>query len=534
MIAGGRRVALVAGGGAGIGAATAIGLARDGCDVVVLDPGVSVEGRPSGKTQPSATVDQINGNGGRACLKRVSVTDNAGVASAIGELLDEFGRLDVVVNAAGFDRRADYLEGTAQDWADVLDVHVNGHLNLLAHAVPALANSGGGRFLGFTSGAGWRAGHGNAYGCAKRVICVLAWSLASCLPRGLTFNVISPIADTRMTHAHARDPAAGLNPANFPPAEHIAPLAVHLTNRERTGYNGEVLFTDGSDVTRVGAPRLLEAAGFDGSADSFGVLVPGILAPAEADQRSAGGAAARRLRTNGSRGSVPLSDESCAVVVTPGSSWLAGNDLVSLLAARGLRAVIIDGALDDVPTESVFATAEDRLRTADGKAPARCALILTEPVGTEVSPLGAPWRHVVRPFSALTTRVLHQAAWMRALAHRSRLAGGVRVVSLQGEAGAADVAASQAIAQLGRGMARRETGLIHPFSLAVRGDRRAWQTALEFASHLVTDPAAIPLAGAELVVGDAWVGVNAHPQPASTVTFDGPLVPEWLDQALLL
>jgi NAD(P)-dependent dehydrogenase (short-subunit alcohol dehydrogenase family) len=494
---------------------------------------VSVEGRPGDETLPRATVDRISASGRWACLKRVSVTDNVAVANAIGEVLDECGRLDVVVNAAGFDRRADYLQGTALDWAAVLDVHLNGHVNLLTHSMPALAQSGGGRFVGFTSGAGWRAGHGNAYGCAKRAICVLAWSLAAHVPEGVTFNMISPVADTRMTHAHALDPAAGLNPASFPPAGHIAPLAVHLSANESTGYNGQVLFTDGSEVARIGAPRLLEAAAFDGSPASFNAVVSGILAPAEANQRSAGGVAARRSAANGTRTSSASLDDRCAVVITSGWNGLAVSDVASLLAAQGLRTVLVDGALEGVSAADVFTVAEDRLQAVEAQTPLTRALVLAGPSKVTVSGQSVPWRQVVEPFGSLAARVLHQAAWIRVFAQRSQTLDGVRVVHGQADAKAADAAALQAIAQLTRGVAQREAGRISAYSLAIRGDQRSWRTAIQFAGHLVTNPDATSLAGAELVVGEAWLGVNAHPQPIMAATYDGPVVPEWLDDALL-
>ena len=60
----------------------------------------------------------------------------------------------------------------------------------------------------------------------------------------------------------------------------------------------------------------------------------------------------------------------------------------------------------------------------------------------------------------------------------------------------------------------------------------AGHAAAELAAHLLAHPDSAPLAGAELVVGDRWLGLRSHPRPIGTMTYGGPAIPEWLDDSL--
>lgn len=477
-----------------------------------------------------SVISGIRSAGGRGCLIPVSVTDGGAVRAAVSEVVGSWGQLDAVVNAAGFDRPSDYRNGTAADWAAVLGVHINGHLNLLAHAVPALANSGDGHFTGFTSGAGWRAGHASAYSCAKRAICALAWSLAGSLPDAVAFNVISPVADTRMTRAYASDPAPGIDPARFPPAGHIAPLAVHLSRPGRAASNGQVLFTDGSQVARVSPPQLIEAVSVDGSGSSIGSIVTGFLAPAQAAQRTGGGAAPRHPGAV-TRPAAPLrGDDRCGVVIDHGRTAFPADRVGPVLAELGLRAVFIEGALDDVPPAEVFATATARVRAAEAGDPLTRLLVLT---ASPVPGGNGSWQQALGSFGTLADRILHQVAWTRAVAGRAGSEPGARVAYALPGTEPADAALAQAVTQLARGLNRRkDASCLSAFSVAVRGHEEAWRNAVQLAAFLLTDGAAVDVAGAELVAGDEWLGVSAHPQAGLAASYGGPRIPSWLDEAL--
>src|SRR4029077_2878816 len=97
---------------------------------------------------------RIAAEGGVARASTASVTDRGAVRSLFAEVIAEFGALDIVVNTAGILRYAPFLDAAEEDWRAVLDVHLNGYLNVLSEAVPVMAAAGYGRIVGVTSGAG--------------------------------------------------------------------------------------------------------------------------------------------------------------------------------------------------------------------------------------------------------------------------------------------------------------------------------------------------------------------------------------------
>ena len=106
-----------------------------------------------------------------------------------------------MVNVAGITRQSYFAQGTEEDWLALLDVHLDGYLNVLEAALPLMAAAGHGRILGITSGSGWRAADAGGYSSAKRVVAALTWQLGRIAPPGVTVNAISPIANTRMVQA---------------------------------------------------------------------------------------------------------------------------------------------------------------------------------------------------------------------------------------------------------------------------------------------------------------------------------------------
>ena len=193
------RVVVVTGGAAGIGAAIAEEVARSGAFVVTVDPGVTLDGsaRLDESAEPT-TADRIVAAGGQARASNTSVTDGPAVRALFEELVEEFGSLDAVVNVAGISRPTGFALGKEDDWTAVLDVHLNGYLNVLRAALPIMAAAGHGRIVGVTSGSGWRPADAGAYSCAKRAVASLTWQVGRAAPDGVSVNALSPIAATRM------------------------------------------------------------------------------------------------------------------------------------------------------------------------------------------------------------------------------------------------------------------------------------------------------------------------------------------------
>ena len=198
------------GGGAGIGATIAEEVGRSGAFVVTVDPGVTLDGstRLDATAEPT-TADKIVAAGGQARASNTSVTDAAAVRTLFEGLVEEFGSLDAVVNVAGISRPSGSASGKEDDWTVVLDVHLNGYLNVLRAALPLMAEAGHGRILGVTSGSGWRAADAGAYS-SRSGGRALTWQVGRAAPDGVSVNALLPIVATRMVlGAVARQAAEG-------------------------------------------------------------------------------------------------------------------------------------------------------------------------------------------------------------------------------------------------------------------------------------------------------------------------------------
>jgi NAD(P)-dependent dehydrogenase (short-subunit alcohol dehydrogenase family) len=173
------RVAVVTGGGRGIGRAHARLLAARGAHVVVNDLGVALQGgRP--ESEPARdVVAEIEAAGGTAVADGSDVAKTDGAEALVGKALDSFGRVDIVVNKAGIIRWAPFPEVDADDLAAHLSVHAAGSFNVSRAAWPQMTAQGYGRIVMTTSSAIFGAPTLVSYGAAKGAIVGLARSLAT-------------------------------------------------------------------------------------------------------------------------------------------------------------------------------------------------------------------------------------------------------------------------------------------------------------------------------------------------------------------
>jgi NAD(P)-dependent dehydrogenase (short-subunit alcohol dehydrogenase family) len=158
------RVAIVTGAASGIGRATAALFAREGAQVVLADLD-----RAPGETAAGEIVAQ----GGRAAFKAVDVTKADDAQRLIGWVRLEFGALHILVNGAGVMRRATVIELEEKDWDRVIDVNVKSVFLLSKHAIPVMAESGGGSIINVASGWGLAGGPRAAAYCASKGAVVL-------------------------------------------------------------------------------------------------------------------------------------------------------------------------------------------------------------------------------------------------------------------------------------------------------------------------------------------------------------------------
>ena len=240
------RVAVVTGGGRGLGRAYALLLASRGAKVVVNDPGGSLAGHGADGGPAHDVVDEIAAIGGEAVACTESVATPAGGKSVIDTALDAFGRLDVLVHNAGIVRRGSLTEMGYDDFDAVLDVHLRGAFHVVRPAFPVMCAAGHGRIVLTSSIGGLYGNHGVAnYAAAKAGI--IGLSNVAALegePNDVKCNVIVPGAVTRM--------AAGLDTSAYPPMEPelVAP-AVGWLAHESCSISGEIIAAIAGRIARV-------------------------------------------------------------------------------------------------------------------------------------------------------------------------------------------------------------------------------------------------------------------------------------------
>lgn len=526
-----QRIVAVTGGGGGIGAAIAEELGRQGAFVVTMDPLVTLDGSAPLPAPRQSTAERIVAAGGSARATSVSVTDS----EAVQALFEELGRLDAVVNVAGITRPTSFARGSEEDWSAVLSVHLDGYRNVLAAALPIMAEAGQGRILGVTSGSGWRAADAGAYGCAKRAVAALTWQLGRCVPADVVVNAISPIAVTRMVTAALGRAAGksgpatgGLSLGSMPEPGALGPFGAHLVSEAFAACNGRVLFTAGSEVAVIEEPRLLEVVrtgGVTSVARVLGAVAPA-LAAAEASQ-SAGGAGNPRFGAVFEEPAGPPvtgQARTCAVV---GDQSRATAALTAALEARSVTCA-------SVPVREAgagFDAAAAALASAvAGAGPLDAVVVALEgPHPAAGSPEG--WARTLAEHDGVADGIRADAGWARAVAdHAAAAERPIRLITVTDATTAGGRSRSQASAQLARAGRGASDGRVAAFAVSVevaQGPSR--HPVGDLVAHLVCDPDAAALSGAELAVGSGWIGLRSHPRPGGSITFGGPEVPEWFD-----
>ncbi|MGA1753532.1 MAG: SDR family NAD(P)-dependent oxidoreductase [Pontimonas sp.] len=248
------KVAVVTGGGSGLGMEHAIALAARGASVVVNDLGVSVDGDESHGEVATTVADRIVSLGGRAVANHDSVADWTGAGNLIETALTAFGRLDVVVNNAGNNRPGSLVDLTEHDVDSLLGTHLKGTLAVSHFAARHWAQNGprsGRSIINTASAVGLHpAAGGGVYGAAKAGIIALTMSHAQELARyGVRVNAIAPCARTRMVEASPSVAALMPRSSGFDRHDpgHVSPLVVYLAS-ESCAFTGRVFAIEGPDL----------------------------------------------------------------------------------------------------------------------------------------------------------------------------------------------------------------------------------------------------------------------------------------------
>jgi len=252
------KVAVVTGGGTGIGRAVSLGLAAAGASVVVNDYGVSVDGRDPSSEPANQVVSEIRGRGGKAVASPESVATMAGGRAVVDLALREFGDIGILVCCAGILRERMIFNMTEDEWDAVIAVHLKGHFSVMRPASAHMREKKAGCMITFTSTAGLEGSPGQPnYAAAKEGIVGLTRSVALAMAKyGVRCNCISPTADTRMTQ---RLPGERRAMATATPPEAIAPVVAFLASDRAAHITGQILHVRGNQVSLWSHPVQIRA-----------------------------------------------------------------------------------------------------------------------------------------------------------------------------------------------------------------------------------------------------------------------------------
>jgi NAD(P)-dependent dehydrogenase (short-subunit alcohol dehydrogenase family) len=249
------KVVVVTGAGRNLGREYALLLARRGARVVVNDLGVAISDTDDVGSEPASdpaadVVAEIVAAGGEAVPNRDTVATPEGGEAIVEAALDEWGRVDVVVNNAGQVRMGAFADFPEAHVDTLLATQLRGVLNVSRPAWRAMASGGGGRFVNVSSGSAWGLAGGAVYGMAKMGVIGLTRAMAAeGKDAGIVANVIAPYAKTR--------PGTGMGPIPWSDAlgewlapRKVAPLVGWLAH-ESCSVTGECFSAGAGHVAKV-------------------------------------------------------------------------------------------------------------------------------------------------------------------------------------------------------------------------------------------------------------------------------------------
>lgn len=245
------KVAIVTGASRGIGKAACFGLAREGANIVVAARTETATKLPGTIHQ---TAEEIRALGMKALAVRTDVSDEASVEQMVGKTLDEFGRIDILVNNAAVAWYPPLWETPTKRWDLVIGVNLRGTFLCTKAVLPALMKQKSGSIINITSiYAEMGTPRAAPYCAAKAGLASLTRSLAAeWAPYGIHVNAIGPgFIRTEMTEPYFSDPLwAGALP-NYVPLKRVgeprevALLAIYLASKASDFMTGQSLYLDG-------------------------------------------------------------------------------------------------------------------------------------------------------------------------------------------------------------------------------------------------------------------------------------------------
>ena len=252
-----KQVAIITGASRGIGLAIAQAYAAEGATLCLI---------ATDTARLQQVQDSLNLPAERLMTLGVNVTDRQACFDAVAQVEQRFGRVDVLVNNAGVYRGKSFLEYSAADFQDMLDVNLFGVLHFTQACLPGMQTRRHGRIINMASTAGkWGSRNQSAYNVSKHAVVGLTRCVAlEASPYAVTVNAICPgFIQTDMVEALKTQVAqtTGVSPDDMVKAaltrvplgrvlapDEIAGLAVYLGSHESSGMTGQSIHIDGGMV----------------------------------------------------------------------------------------------------------------------------------------------------------------------------------------------------------------------------------------------------------------------------------------------
>src|SRR5262250_2338838 len=251
---------VITGAGRGIGREIALLMSKQGASVVVNDYGGTAAGTGGEKGPADEVVNEILKGGGEAVANYDSVATMAGGQSIIKSALDNFGRIDIIVNNAGILRDRMIFNMTEDEWDAVINTHLKGSFAVTRAAAPVMREQKWGRIINMTSTSGLIGNVGQAnYAAAKLGIFGLTKAVALDMGRyNVTANCISPFAWTRMIGTIPTETEvqkARVEKIKKMSPAHIAPVAAFLASDFAKEVTGQIFGVRGKEIMLFGHMR---------------------------------------------------------------------------------------------------------------------------------------------------------------------------------------------------------------------------------------------------------------------------------------